>query len=363
MIYRSWYIFNVLTFIILISNIIILNSRPMPIIADGKIGFIDSTGQLIIQPQYSSYIEFTNFKYRNKKIKSFNLPKQAYFNEGYASLLKADVLWFIVIAYDNIIINENGHTSCNMGGIKHGQYSDGLIAMVAKNRGLRDDFIYYNYCDNRGYDIISIPFRYAGPFVNGRALVLKDDNFSYIDKTGTFINKSTYSRAESFSEDLAAVMVDDKWGFINRDGEMAISPQFVRAQSFSDGMARVMDGKAFGFIDKNGKLIIDYKFVSANEFSEGYASVSDADGYKGFIDKEGNWTFKDRYLSVGNFKQGLAPVDYNGKFGYVDYKGNFVIQPQYDFAEDFLNGFAKVYYNDKLHYINMKGEVIWTFDL
>lgn len=65
-------------------------------------------------------------------------------------------------------------------------------------------------------------------------------------------------RNSDFSEGLAVVRADDgKLGYIDKTGKIVISPQFLYARPFSEGLAAVSNDQfAFGYIDAHGKVII-----------------------------------------------------------------------------------------------------------
>ncbi|AFY71952.1 KWG Leptospira repeat protein (plasmid) [Thalassoporum mexicanum PCC 7367] len=167
--------------------------------------------------------------------------------------------------------------------------------------------------------------------------------WGFIDKSGNFVVEPQYIDVGNFSEGLAPVRIKREgydyanrsvFGFINKDGEMVISPQFVWAKSFSDGLAAVAVGNKFEhkwvYIDKSGDVVIEpsydnFDIESIDSFSEGLASIAvnnSAGGINssiGFIDKEGNWVIEPKFSYVEGFKGGLARVDMEGYYSDNQY--------------------------------------------
>jgi len=115
----------------------------------------------------------------------------------------------------------------------------------------------WGYIDTKGNWIIRPTFEYAGNFSEGLANVRVNNKYGYIDKTGQFIIKPQFRNARIFTEGLAVIISEDKkYGYINKDGSIAIEPQFDNAMRFVKGKAIVkIDGKQ-AIIDKSGKIIV-----------------------------------------------------------------------------------------------------------
>jgi len=134
----------------------------------------------------------------------------------------------------------------------------------------------------------------------------------------------------------------------------------------------------FGFIDKEGHLVIEPRFTSAGDFTEGLAPASTTDeglihpggeympdedqqGFErrwGFIDKQGVWVIPMVYEQVRHFHNGLAPFKENGKWGYVNRQGTEVLPPQFDEAWEFERGVAKVVIEGEVAVIDASGRIV-----
>ncbi|MEH2070403.1 MAG: WG repeat-containing protein [Nostoc sp.] len=62
--------------------------------------------------------------------------------------------------------------------------------------------------------------------------------------------------AELFSEGLASVKIKDKWGYINRSGSLTIEPKFQKASRFRNGLAYVkVNAASEGYINHSGQFV------------------------------------------------------------------------------------------------------------
>lgn len=202
----------------------------------------------------------------------------------------------------------------------------------------------YGYIDKTGEYVVEPKFDWAHDFSEGLACVQiggerggllaeiggkVGGKFGYIDKSGNYVIEPQFKWATSFSEGLAVVIIDRKAGFINKSGEIAIEAKFDGADLFSDGLACVLVGEKRGYIDKTGKYVIEPRFKwAANRFSEGLAAVYDGNKF-GFIDKTGNFVIEPQFDLPGNFTNGLSRVNMGGSWGYIDKTGKFVWKSKY----------------------------------
>ena len=69
---------------------------------------------------------------------------------------------------------------------KLGSGSDGLLPVLLPGTGL------WGYCDARGRVAIAARYSYAGPFVSGCAVVVRNGRYGAIDETGAFVAEPDY---------------------------------------------------------------------------------------------------------------------------------------------------------------------------
>jgi hypothetical protein len=264
----------------------------------GKFGYIDSTGRLIIQPIYDAASDFAQ---------GWARVKSNY--EGFFYINKIGKPTIINTFFECYTIQS-------------------FPIPVRETQKSKAGFI-----NQKGEYIIEPQFDVAFPFVDNYAVVAMNQQYGYINTQGEFIIEPQFYRANYFQNGLAKVIVKDeisgnkKEGFINKEGKFMVSPSFDIGctKDFSEGLAAVTsDGKKWGFINTDGKMVIPAQFDKAMAFSEGLAKVQ-SNGKYGFIDKSGNWQIKPKYDNVSSFKNGIASVyQKNERMGYIDKNENFV---------------------------------------
>lgn len=174
-----------------------------PVVRDGKYGYVDKAGTLVIAPQFYNARDFS---------------------EGLAPvLMRTDGGEYIRWGY----IDETGKVVIKPQFVAAWGFSEGLAA-------------------------VQLP---GIPAEGG-----------YIDRSGQLVIKVqpdwNWMSPSGFSDGLARVCVghkypDNKYGYIDKTGRFVIKPQFDFAYDFSDGQATVFVGTAKGSIDLTGKFVPD----------------------------------------------------------------------------------------------------------
>ncbi|BBI35652.1 hypothetical protein KCTCHS21_50510 [Cohnella abietis] len=298
-----------------------------------KYGAIDTTGKMVVKPDFSSITMF---------------------NEGVAGAVKIDEmtydLTYFIIDRRGKILNtlpsEMQIASMLFNGMGMQTQSEGLILVQDDKTEM------YGYIDRYGKIIIPYQYYEAYSFSDGLALVKNDKHYQYIDKTGkVMIDASKYIFGKSFSEGLAAVAVENKerstveYGYIDTKGNMKIEPKYARAYRFSEGLAKVCVGESIneysiGYIDESGA----YKIGPTLSDSYGETLISEglvpiADGAGGYMNMEGKLSIdpvvtqvEDNYLKhnmAGEFRNGIAKVSLSDEsIGYIDRTGKYIWDPR-----------------------------------
>ncbi len=272
---------------------------------DGKWGYIDKTGEFVIQPQFDradifcsgvAIIEVDDkYGYIDKNgdyIFEPILEKAVRFNEGLTPLVLPGDDYVGVIDTTGKFVIEPTYLGANY-------FSDGVAFVVLD---LEDEIFGLVDRDGNFKQLHGIGLSYDYEFSEGLLQASKPgEGDGYIDKTGEFVIDPMYIMADKFSEGLAAVCVDDvlKKGFIDKNGNMVIEPAFYDCEPFSEGLALVVvkgdsEERLCGYIDKTGNYVIEPKFDNARSFTEGLALVRNYDEGYGFIDKTGKYVIEPR---------------------------------------------------------------------
>jgi hypothetical protein len=327
-----------------------------PIQFDGKWGYIDRTGIVVIKPQFYWAEEFS---------------------EGLAAFESAEGLYGYIDETGRVVIEPKLE--------RWSPFSEGLAAVAINN-------MEWGYIDKTGKWVIEPRYFYANPFKDGFAsvdlAVVKDGVILMGEKKATIIDRTGKAMIEAvpyvlnartskgvaflqgvmsnsigsgdsknllidrhgklifdaedieldgFSEDVTPIKKGRKWGYIDVTGKFVIQPQFTDAKSFSEGLAAVKIGERWGYIDHSGKLVISAKFQideladRESGFSDGVALVYQ-DDYAVFIDKNGRVVLKPDVTKAERFINGLAAVknefDDSEERGYINKLGKFVWGPK-----------------------------------
>lgn len=338
------------------------------IIVNGKKGFIDKTGKVVIAPKF---IAVENF------------------SEGLAAV-KIEDRWGYIDKTGETIISPNFGASY--------EFSEGVAVNIlneffdrSRNRWILLD---------KSGNITELPYvkDIADKFSEGLIAVKNDkEKWGYINKAGEIIIPFKFQRAMPFSEGLASVLFDGKYGYIDRKGEFVINPQFTQTLDFSEGLASVKLGgqlikedfqvisydEEFGkarwyFIDKAGNFVIKLRddVCGTGQFSEGLALVQirtkKGDFRVGFIDRLGKFAINPTLVNAFNFSEGFAVVFLTENVenpSFMDKNGKVVFSAKDSTFGSFLNGLARIqkgytgvtYFDDdyKQGYIDKTGKVIW----
>lgn len=144
--------------------------------SDGKMGFIDKAGRVVIQPTWDKAGDFAE-----------NLV--AVSHGSYVNKFDYEGKWGF--------IDVNGKYACGLKFDAADYFSEGLAA-VKLGYG-------WGYIDRRGVTVSSLGYDGAEAFSNGRGLIRYKYKYGYLDKSGKLIIPAKFEYASQFSEDLAVV--------------------------------------------------------------------------------------------------------------------------------------------------------------
>lgn len=151
-----------------------------------------------------------------------------------------------------------------------------------------------------------------------------------------------------------------KYGIIDTSGKIISEPEFEEMPVYGDKMFRVKKDGKYGYANTNGKIIITPAYDYAVAFSEGKAIVSIGTKVS-IIDNKGNVLVENLGPGSGMYRffNGLARCrSLDGKYGFLDATGKRVIEPYLDVADDFENNRAIVSINNRYGLIDRTGKFI-----
>lgn len=207
--------------------------------ADGKFGYINRSGEVVIPPQFL-----------------YARP----FSEGLAAVANEQLAFGYIDPRGKVVI------PLTLQNIYPGSFSEGLARVRASQE------ITYVDHKNNPQVVVKTGFYFAGyDFHDGMAKIGENTIwFGFIDRAGRIIAEPHYRYATDFSEGFAAVVdKDGSAGYINPNGDMVIPlPKDSYGCPFRGGLARVLvydpTTKAgniqhhaeMAYLDKSGKFIV-----------------------------------------------------------------------------------------------------------
>ncbi len=261
---------------------------------DGKIGFINKKGEIVIACQY---IEAT------------------YFSEGLAFVVSEGGF--------PTCINHSGEVVFTLDAVEFvGPFSEGLAPIISEDAEV-------GFVNTQGEVVIVPQFDEVGYFKEGLASVCLIDEYGFIDKTGKIVINPQFDWVGQFSNGLAPFEKNGKCGFIDKTGKIVINPQFDWVGQFSSGLAAFEKNDEYGFIDKDGKIVINPQFDNVGQFSNGLAPFK-KNGEYGYIDKTGKIVINPQFDDAESFYDNVAIVALEDEYGIIDQEGKYIVNPQFE---------------------------------
>lgn len=324
---------------------------------NGKAGFIDKTGKIVIAPRF---VDVGGFDVLSDDLR-----------HGFSDGLVAAKIGNYPDFYEGFI-NHSGVFVIQPQRLLLTFFSEGLAIFSS----LYDDDFKEGFMDKHGIEVIPAEYDYACPFSEGLAVVKKrNQHYVFIDKMGRVVLEKTknivfswnefiprraeFSSACNFREGLARVECFGKKGYIDKTG-LFTSIRCDSLHDYSEGLAvfSVDNYTKCGYIDKTFKVVIEPQYRPADDFHEGRAKVF-LDKKAGFIDKTGRLVIPCQFDNARVFREGMAVIEMDKKYGYVDMSGNVIIPPRFDSAKDFSEGLAAVQENGYWGFIDKTGEFVF----
>lgn len=218
-------------------------------------------------------------------------------------------------------------------------FSEGLAAFKKERR--------WGFMDKNGDIVIKNQYKRAGNFKENLAPIITKYDYQYIDKTGKIIIKTTFDEACDFENGVARVRQENEWGLIDLNGNYIYKPaKYFKMKPFdSNGLSVVQMGnndRYYAIINQKGEKLTKGKYDKILPYSNGLAVVKDKNGY-GFINTLGEEVIKTQFTNVKPFSENIAAVQQGGKWGYINPLGEFILSPTYSKALSFCDGFGIVY--------------------
>lgn len=199
---------------------------------NGKFGYVDTKGQIVIEPQFE---------------------EASSFSDGLACI-KSGVRYGYINKEGKIVINPQ-FDNCY-------DFHDGLAAVQSNNQ--------WGYIDKEGKYVVNPQFSVASDFHNSLAkFYTVGSGWGAIDKKGSIVVNPQFELMGDFSNNgLAFVRQNGQTGYIDTKGKFVINPQFQFANNFEDGVAMYGSNNKFGLIDEKGNIIVNASYAALGSVSQ-----------------------------------------------------------------------------------------------
>ncbi|MDR0940801.1 MAG: WG repeat-containing protein [Bacteroidales bacterium] len=323
----------------------------LPVKEGDKFQYINTQGQLVINPQFTVA---TVFREELALVKSSDEnPRWGYVNRQgkyeigllykAATVFSEGLAWVVLDNAAPTAINRDGNIQIILRDVEEVRiFKEGLAAISVYDKN--DASKKWGFINKSGFLTINPQFVFAGNFSNGMCAVHNAKNqWGFIDKSGTIKVNYQYDTVFSFVNDRAIVVKDGKYGVIDKSGKTLIEPQFRAMINDGDTYAVQQTDKKWGWCNVQGELIINPQFEQVQPFLNNAIAPAAFAGRFGFIDKKGAFVVNPQFDSALPFNGDLAQVVMNKKVGFVGSDGVFVINPVYnsispDFEQFITNG-------------------------
>jgi hypothetical protein len=360
----------ILSFLFFLSGYLVLSDERMlyPITDNGKLGYINEYGNVVIDPIYLSGGEFNeglapvrlNGKYGfiNQAGQFSIAPEYDYasdFNKGWAVVYKNGQQLFI-----------------DRQGRKRIDDAYKSVIFLSGTRGAVETYMGKNGIINllTGELLVDTVFDSMSSFDNGIAIVRRskkrnqkkaNEEIGVIDSAGRIVVPfGLYTEISNFSDGYAVVSMDDKQsrdgsidGVIDAAGKLIFSrrqkDKCYLDGDFHEGVAKISLYKYWipeekgvystsekryeGYINLSGVIVLnDTLLEEVGDFSNGRAFVRQKFGEYQLIDRMFRKVCAQEFRNVPfeKFINGYAIVDTDDGQGIIDTLGNFVVNPEFE---------------------------------
>jgi hypothetical protein len=318
-----------------------------PVQKDGKWGYIDRTGRVVIAQKFESAERFS---------------------EGLAAVVLDGKHGYIDAQGAMALVPRE-----KPAGPVHRPFREG-VAAVRGEGGV-------GFLDRSGKLVIPARFSSAEDFSEGLAFACdRSLGCGYIDHAGRGVVGPGFLGGMPFKSGVAAVWVgkSDMGGkrYVLYDRERGrLTGDWENVGTLSEGLIAVRSQGRWGYVDRHGRGVIRPQFAGAGEFADGLAPVAEQAWTCGYADRSGKLVIPARFRLCYSFHAGLARVEILGpdpkrpQAAFIDRTGRVVIEgaaakPPFETASDFIDGLAEVEApgvsgSTRRGYIDTAGQYVW----
>ncbi|QHV95317.1 WG repeat-containing protein [Spirosoma endbachense] len=223
------------------------------IIRDGKVGFINLNGELVIPAEYDVK-DYSGITF----LPSFSLGLACVHKNGKYGFINKQGEIVIPLQFDHAYdFNKSGITTVT----------------VNKKQGV---------INTQGDFVLQPIYESVNTIPSGINIIRAELNgkFGFVDKTGKVVRPFIYDLVYDYNDGRFFARQNGKWALLDQDGKQITPFHFENVYGgFEEGVACVQLNGKYGYISKSGKLIIDFKFDKGGNFNKGKLGKYQNDSY------------------------------------------------------------------------------------
>ncbi|MBL4655093.1 MAG: WG repeat-containing protein, partial [Bacteroidia bacterium] len=332
-----------------------VNVKLLPVRVDGKWGYIDTTGSVIIKPKFDKAQFFTNDDYA------------VISKDGLVGIIDLKGTMILEPYYEDLkIIDEN----------RIGFRKDSLWGMIDKSGKMIMPLLFndinkieenhytvrlgnkYGIIDNMGKVLVKPYYDGVIPFSNSFFISVSGNFKGLHNFNGQQLLSTECEEIISVFDDYIMYKVNGLWGCINIDGQILVEPKWITYKALNKHFIKLLkNGKWSLYCTASQKLISDTLHQNFYHFNQDYVQYFYENRF-GILDKNGDNVLQPLYYEIAPTSIHLFKTKTMGGWGLVK-KGDIrVVSNEYDEIGDFYSNVTKVSQNEFYGLINSRGSVL-----
>lgn len=293
--------------------------RYFPVYTEGKWGVIDSSGNIIIQPEYDEYIVIPD----NSKAIFITTINVNYDDGTYDTRVlnaNGDELF---TEYDTIEAIENYDSSNNL------WYESGILKISQDGK--------YGIIDTNGNKLVDPEYDSITALkgVTNSLLTEKDGKYGVIDNVGSVIINNEYAQIQSISDQYenGYIVIDenDKYGVINYTRTVAVENKYDDIKNvYGNGKYYIVkEGNTWKIVDTDGNDYLVGKYDDIISIQNENAVVKENNKFGVVTISDGQSIINTEYDSITYATGNNYIVSKASKYGIMDSNGNILVDLNY----------------------------------
>lgn len=334
-----------------------------PISVEGKWGYINSTGKVVIKPQYAKADQFSEGL---AVVSVFGTSEtDRVFDRTYDGFIDKNGEFVIPARLPDFYNKREAYDSYG-----YSSFEDGVAVVrdASSSSGLK------GLIDRTGKLVAPMKFSSFGwSFSQGLTSfqIGNGDGSSergYMDYTGKVVLRPKhFLYGDAFYEDRASITIrdesDDYVTLIDLNGNQIVAPgTYTAISGVRGGLCRVYGDGKVGLVDRNGKVVIrPGEYEQITEPDPGTVFIGEKQGRFYSISLNADATvLPDFGAEPIRYRDELIWVRKNEKNGFVKPDGTVIVECRFDDLSKFNGELAEFRDDSGQGYVNREGAIVWS---